>query len=80
MHKVLTNDEFWNLVDQYEAEYKGQVKPAIDIITEAYIARGSSDTHQAICDYELLRRQPASEYAKSKICRQLEVAKRRRSN
>ena len=50
--KVLTDDEFWSLVDTYEYESKGKVRPAVDLIVEAYKSHNSKDVDQALCDYE----------------------------
>ena len=51
--KVLTNEEFWDLVDQYEFNDKGKVKPAIEIIVDAYKRHKSKDIDQALSDYQL---------------------------
>ena len=52
--KVLTNEEFWDLVDQYESYRKGNVRDAVDIIVDAYKRHDSKDVYQALSDYQLL--------------------------
>lgn len=70
--KVLTNDEFWDLVDQYESYRKGNVKDAIEIIVDAYQRHKSKDVDQALSDYELLTcGKPITTFVKNQITTKL---------
>lgn len=70
--KVLTNEEFWDLVDQYEFDNKGKVKPAIEIIVDAYKRHKSKDIDQALSDYQLLTNgKPITTFVKNQITTKL---------
>lgn len=70
--KVLTDDEFWSLVDTYEYESKGKVRPAVNLIIEAYKEHNSKDVDQALCDYEgLTCGKKVSQFVKNQITTKL---------
>lgn len=70
--KVLSNEEFWDLVDQYESYRKGNVRDAIDIIVDAYTYHKSNDVDQALADYQLLTRgKKISKFVRNQITTQL---------
>lgn len=70
--KVLSDAEFWDLVDQYESYRKGNVRDAIDIIVDAYTYHKSNDVEQALADYQLLTRgKKISKFVRNQITTQL---------
>ena len=67
-NKVLSDDEFWSLVDQYD----NKVSTALHLIIDAYKKHKSHDINQAIADYKLLRKSSKiSAFAAHKIVDEL---------
>ena len=72
---VLSNDEFWRLVDEYEDETRLQPEGdpilAADKIIAAYKQKGSTDIDEAIADYDLLFGKHAAKTIRIKIEKEL---------